>query len=201
VSLPSLARQAAVRGLAGLEFAGGIPGSVAGAAVMNAGAHGHCMAEVVRTLRVATPSGLHDWSNADLAYGYRESRLQHEAAVVLEVVLDLTPADPPAVLARLDEWLRRRAETQPLGPPSSGCVFRNPPGDHAGRLIDVAGAKGLRVGGAVVSDLHANYILNTGQASAADVIALVARVRGRVREQFGVELATEIKLLGEFEGA
>jgi len=201
VSLPYLARQAAVRGLAGLEFAGGIPGSIAGAVVMNAGAHGHCMAEVVRAVRVATPSGEQEWGNAEVAYGYRESRLQHEAAVVLDVALDLTPADPAAVLARLDEWLRHRAETQPLGPPSSGCVFRNPEGDHAGRLIDVAGAKGLRVGGAVVSERHANYILNTGEASAADVIALVALVRGRVRQQFGVELATEIKLLGDFEGA
>ncbi|TMI78563.1 MAG: hypothetical protein E6H03_11880 [Bacillati bacterium ANGP1] len=119
--------------------------------------------------------------------------------MVLEADLDLAPADPRECLARLEEWLRTRNDTQPIGPPSSGCVFRNPGGDHAGRLIDGAGAKGMRAGAAVVSDRHANYILNDGGATAADVLALVGQVRTRVREHSGVDLVPEIKLIGEFE--
>jgi len=199
VSVPYLARQASLRGLSGLEFAGGVPGSVGGALAMNAGAHGHCMAEVVTRVRVVTPDGERTWRADELAYAYRESRLQHEPAVVLDATLELAQESPEVTTARLDEWLRHRSDTQPLGPPSSGCIFRNPAGDHAGRLIDTAGGKGLRVGGAVVSDRHANYILNTEHATAADVLGLIALVHRRVRERFGVELETEVKLLGEFD--
>ncbi len=198
VSLPSLSRKASGRGLAGLEFAAGIPGSVGGAVAMNAGAHNHSIADVVEEVRVLTPGGEARWAGSDLQFQYRESRLQHEPGVVLEAALVLRPADPRETLARLDEWLLTRAESQPLGPPSSGCVFRNPEGDYAGRLIDAAGAKGLRVGGAVVSDRHANYILNTGGATAEEVLSLIALVRTRVRDQGGRDLATEIKLIGEF---
>ncbi len=201
VSLPHLSRRASARGLAGLEFAAGIPGSVGGAVAMNAGAHGHALAEVVAEVRVLTPRGEARWRAAELGFRYRESRVQHEPAVVLDAVLALRRADPVETLARLDRWLRTRSETQPLGPPSSGCIFRNPGDDYAGRLIDAAGAKGLRVGGAVVSDRHANYILNTGGASAADVLALIELVRARVRARCGTELHTEIKLLGEFDPA
>jgi UDP-N-acetylmuramate dehydrogenase len=201
VSMPYLARQAALRGLSGLEFAGGIPGSVGGAVVMNAGAHGRCTADVVRSVRVVRLGGETVWPVSELAYAYRESRLQHEDAVVLEAEFALIPEDPARTVSRLDEWLRHRSDTQPLGPPSSGCVFRNPPGDYAGRLIDHAGAKTMRVGGAVVSDRHANYILNLGGASASEVCALIERVRERVRARFGVALETEVKLLGEFDAA
>ncbi len=199
VSLPYLARQASLRGLAGLEFAGGIPGSVGGAVVMNAGAHGHCMAEIVRSVRAVAPEGERAWLAEELAYGYRESRLQHAPVVVLDAELELAQERPEVTVARLEEWLRYRSETQPLGPPSSGCVFRNPVGDHAGRMIDAAGGKGLRVGDAVVSERHANYILNTGHATASHVLDLIMVVRNRVRERFGVELETEVKLLG-FDG-
>lgn len=201
VSLPHLSRKASERGLAGLEFAAGIPGSVAGAVVMNAGAHGHAIAEVVEAVRVLTPDGEQVWSRADCRFRYRHSRFQEEPGVALEIEMALTPADAAQTVARLEEWLRTRAETQPLGPPSSGCVFRNPEGDHAGRLIDVAGAKGARVGGVVVSGLHANYMLNAGGATAADVLSLIEVVRARVREQCGVTLETEIKLIGDFETA
>jgi len=201
VSMPYLARQASARGLAGLEFAGGVPGSVGGAVVMNAGAHGRSTSEVVERVRVVTAAGEAVWSAGDLAYSYRESRLQHEDAVVLAAEFLLVPEDPVQTVSRLEEWLRHRSDTQPLGPPSSGCVFRNPPGDHAGRLIDQAGLKGLRVGGAVVSDRHANYILNVDGATAAEVRELIARVREQVRERYGVELATEVKMLGEFDAA
>jgi UDP-N-acetylmuramate dehydrogenase len=197
-SLPHLSRKMSEQGLAGLEFAAGIPGSVGGAVAMNAGAHGHSMSEVVQEVKVLTPRGEERWGAGDLRFQYRESRLQHEAGVVLEAMLLLRPADPKETVERLDRWLLTRSESQPLGPPSSGCVFRNPEGDQAGRLIDDAGAKGLRVGGAVVSDRHANYILNTGGATAQEVLTLIALVKSRVKDRWGVDLATEIKLIGEF---
>lgn len=200
-SLPHLSRKASTRGLAGLEFAAGIPGSVGGAVVMNAGAHGSSMADITERVRVLTPAGEMRWSASDLAFGYRQSRMQREGGVVMDATLVLRQADPRETVARLERWLRTRSETQPLGPPSSGCIFRNPEGDHAGRLIDAAGAKGLRVGGAIVSDLHANYILNAGGATAADVIALMGLVRARVRERCGQDLLAEIKMIGEFEPA
>ncbi|MDR7517852.1 MAG: UDP-N-acetylmuramate dehydrogenase [Armatimonadota bacterium] len=197
--LPFLARAAAARGLAGLEFAAGIPASVGGAVVMNAGAHGHAMAEVVRSVRVLQPDGERVLAVAELAYGYRTSALQRQVGVVVEATLQLRQGDPAAVRELTDRWLAQRAATQPLGPPSSGCVFRNPPGDHAGRLIDLAGGKGLQVGGARVSEVHANYILNTGAATAADVLALMRQVSGLVMEKFRVRLEPEIKLVGEFD--
>ena len=166
---------------------------------MNAGAHGSALSDVVRRVRVLTPGGEGRWSQGEIGFRYRQRRLQSEPAVVLEVELELAPGDPRERVARLDAWLRTRSDTQPLGPPSSGCIFRNPEGDHAGRLIDVAGGKGMRVGGALVSDRHANYILNGGAATAADVLGLIARVRARVREKIGVDLEPEIKVIGEFE--
>ncbi len=196
--LPFLARAAAARGLAGLEFAAGIPASVGGAVVMNAGAHGRAMADVVQSVRVLQPDGERVLAAGELAYAYRTSALQHRPAVVVDATLQLRQSDPAAVRELTDRWLAQRAATQPLGPPSSGCVFRNPPGDHAGRLIDLAGGKGLQVGGARVSEVHANYIVNTGGATASDVLALMRQVSGLVMEKFGVRLEPEIKLLGEF---
>ena len=201
VSLPSLSRRTAERGLAGLEFAAGIPGSVGGAVVMNAGAHGCAMADVLVSVRARTPGGLVAWAAADLGLRYRHSLLQDSPGVVLDCELRLRPAPAAETVARLDEWLATRAESQPLGPPSSGCIFRNPDGDYAGRLIDAAGIKGLRVGGAVVSDRHANYILNTGGATARDVLELIAQVQVLVRDRAGRDLATEVKMLGDFEAA
>jgi UDP-N-acetylmuramate dehydrogenase len=201
VSMPHLSRRTAERGLSGLEFAAGIPGSVGGAVVMNAGAHGCAFADVLVAARVRTPRGLVSWRRDDLALRYRHSRVQDEPAVVLDCDLLLHPAAAAETVARLDAWLRTRAESQPLGPPSSGCIFRNPEGDYAGRLIDASGTKGLRVGGAVVSDRHANYILNAGGATARDVLDLIAKVQARVHEHAGRDLETEVKMLGEFEAA
>lgn len=198
-SLPQLSRATATRGLAGLEFAAGIPGSVGGGVVMNAGAHGCAMSDVVRSVRVLTPGGERTWAGGEIRFRYRQSRVQEEPGVVLAAELELRTAEPRECLQRLEAWLRTRSDTQPLGPPSSGCVFRNPAGDHAGRLIDVAGGKGTRVGGATVSDRHANYILNTGGASAADVLRLIADVRARVRDRLGIDLEPEIKPIGAFE--
>lgn len=196
--LPALALRAAKAGLAGLEFAAGIPGSVGGAVVMNAGAHGHAMEEVVERVEVYAPEGPRTLLRTALGFGYRTSVLQSEPWVVARAVLRLRCEDPASVRARLDAWLAHRGATQPVGAPSSGCIFRNPPADHAGRLIELSGAKGLAVGCARVSTLHANYIINEGDARAADVLALAEEVRRRVWERMGVMLEMEVKLVGEF---
>jgi len=196
--LPALAKLSAARGLAGLEFSAGIPASVGGAVVMNAGAHGHAMAEVVRVARIVTAEGEQTLPAEALRFAYRTSVLQAVRCVVLEATLQLTRSDPAQVRGRMEAWLRQRGETQPLGPPSSGCIFRNPAGDHAGRLVDLAGGKGMAVGGARVSEVHANYIVNTGRATAADVAALMDKVSAMVMEKFRVRLEPEIKFLGDF---
>ncbi len=197
-ALPALALRTAQQGLAGLEFAAGIPGSVGGAVVMNAGAHGHAMDELVETVDVFASDGSRRLTRAALGFGYRTSALQALECVVTVVTLVLRSEDPATIRARMDTWLAHRGATQPIGPPSSGCVFRNPPGDHAGRLIDLAGGKGAAVGGARVSTLHANYIINEGGASADDVLKLAEQIRQRVQERSGVTLDMEVKLLGEF---
>jgi UDP-N-acetylmuramate dehydrogenase len=196
--LPALAVQTARQGLSGLEFAAGIPGSVGGAVVMNAGAHGHAMDDVVTAVEVFTADGPRRLDRDALGFGYRTSILQQRPFVVAVVTMTLRPEAPERVRARMMAWLAHRGATQPIGPPSSGCIFRNPPGDHAGRLIDQAGLKGLAVGGARVSSVHANYVINDGNARAADVMALVQQVRARVRERTGITLELEVKTLGEF---
>ncbi len=198
LGLPHLARRAVERGLSGLEFAAGIPASVGGAVVMNAGAHGSAMADIVQTVRVLAPEGDVQLDREALGFAYRTSALQARPAVVVETTLRLRRGDPEAIRARTEQWLLQRSQTQPIGPPSSGCIFRNPPGDHAGRLIDFAGAKGMTVGGAQVSVVHANYMLNTGEATAADVLALIDKVSHLVMEKCAVRLEPEIKFLGEF---
>jgi UDP-N-acetylmuramate dehydrogenase len=195
--LPALALRTTRRGLGGLEFAAGIPASVGGAVAMNAGAHGHAMSDVVERVAVLTPGGDRTLDRQALGFGYRTSVLQVQPWVVISVTMLLQPADPAELRARLESWLTHRGATQPLGPPSSGCIFKNPPGDHAGRLIELAGGKGLTVGGARVSDLHANYIINTGGATAADVLQLAEQVRARVQDTGGIHLELEVKLLGE----
>jgi UDP-N-acetylmuramate dehydrogenase len=196
--LPALAKLCAARGLAGLEFSAGIPASIGGAVVMNAGAHGHAMAEVVRAVRTVTLEGEQLLPAEALGFAYRTSALQGRPCVVVDATLQLISRGPAEVRARTEAWLRQRGETQPIGPPSSGCVFRNPPGDHAGRLVDLAGGKGLTVGGAQVSELHANYILNSDRATASDVVALMHKVSALVMQKFQVRLEPEIKFLGEF---
>jgi UDP-N-acetylmuramate dehydrogenase len=197
-ALPALAMRTAQHGLAGLEFAAGIPGSVGGGVIMNAGAHGHAMDEIVDAVDVLTPEGFRRLTRDEMGFGYRTCVLQQLHWVVASVTLVLRTEDPATIRARLDTWLTHRGATQPIGPPSSGCVFRNPPGDHAGRLIDLAGGKGAATGGARVSTLHANYIINEGGATAADVLTLAEQIRQRVREHSGVTLDLEVKLLGEF---
>mgnify|MGYP001252564419 CR=1 FL=1 len=196
----ALARRCASRGLAGLEWAIGVPGTLGGAVYGNAGAHGSDMKAIVSAVEVITPQGEAVLNGADLGFEYRSSLLKRAGhdAVILDVLLALTPDDPAAIRARADEFNAYRKRTQPPGA-TIGSTFKNPPGDFAGRLIDAAGLKGTRVGGAQISDIHANFFLNVQNARAADVLALVDRAREAVLRQFGVTLELEIELVGEWD--
>jgi UDP-N-acetylmuramate dehydrogenase len=202
--LPVLARRAAAAGLAGLEFYVGIPGSVGGAVRMNAGGHGR---ETVEVLRRAWVLDLLDGGGdptprprdvVDLELGYRHSNLR-ASEVVTAAEFTATPDDLAACEARVAEIVRWRREHQPGGQ-NAGSVFRNPPGDSAGRLIEAAGLKGLRVGGAVVSDKHANFFQAEAGATARDVLDLVAEVQRRVARTSGVELVPELHVVGDDTG-
>jgi UDP-N-acetylmuramate dehydrogenase len=201
VPLPVLARRAAAGGLAGLEFYVGIPGSVGGAVRMNAGGHGRETVEVLGRawvldlLDVEAPATATERDVADLELGYRHSNLR-PSEVVTAAEFTVTRDDPAACEARVAEIVRWRREHQPGGQ-NAGSVFRNPPGDSAGRLIDAAGLKGLRVGGAVVSEKHANFIQADAGASARDVLDLVGEVQRRVAEASGVELVPELHVVGD----
>lgn len=196
-SLMSLARMVSEHGLAGLEFAAGIPASVGGASLMNAGAYGGEMAKVVRHVdcldREGRPLRL---SGDELQYGYRHSRMMHEGYTVLSTTMELHPDDREAVLARLEELQQQRRSKQPLNYPSAGSFFKRPPGYYAAQLIDQCGLKGLKVGGAEVSGLHCGFLLNMGGATSADVLKLAELVKGRVHERFGVELEPEVRIIG-----
>ena len=198
--LPSLARKAARAGLGGLEWAVGIPGTVGGAAVMNAGAQGGCIADWLEAVEVLDPERPRApfWLQApDLDFAYRHSRLQADSLIVLSARYRLEPGhDPASVAARTSANLHSRTSTQPYQQPSCGSVFRNPEPHKAGRLIEDLGLKGLRIGGAEVSTLHANFIVNTGSATAADIAALISELQRRVWSGHGVELHPEVKRLG-----
>ena len=201
VPLPVLARRAAAGGLAGLEFYVGIPGSVGGAVRMNAGGHGRETVEVLLRAWVldlldaeAPPTAL-ERDVADLELEYRHSNLR-PSEVVTAAEFSVTRDDPAACEARVAEIVRWRREHQPGGQ-NAGSVFRNPPGDSAGRLIDAAGLKGLRVGGAVVSEKHANFFQADAGATARDVLDLVAEVQRRVAKASGVELVPELHVVGD----
>lgn len=198
--LPQLARRAAIAGLSGLEFAAGIPGSVGGAVAMNAGAWGGSMADVVRRVECLTPAGEPmELTGSEMAFAYRHSRILAEGLIVTRVHMALRDADVAGIRQKMDEYQAQRKARQPLSAWSAGSVFRNPPGDAAGRLIESAGCKGLRAGGALVSPKHANFMVNSGAATASDIASLMAEVQHRVWDRFGVWLKPEITLLGEFD--
>ena len=193
-------------GLTGLEFGLAIPGSVGGAVWANAGAHDADMAGVLVSARVLDGAGVESIvPAADLELSYRDSRFKHvtpgaPADLVLEATFALSPAEPDVIKERLDEIRRWRQTHQPLGLPSAGSVFRNPDGDSAGRLIEEAGLKGHRIGGAVVSEKHANFIGNDQKGTAADVRRLAEHVQAVILERHGLQLAFEIEFLGDWEG-
>jgi UDP-N-acetylmuramate dehydrogenase len=196
VALPVLARRTAAAGRAGLEFFVGIPGSVGGAVRMNAGGHGYETRDVLVRARVRslTTGVCTEPDVADLELGYRTSTIG-ATDVVIDAEFRVAPDDPDACTARIDEVVRWRREHQPGGA-NGGSVFRNPPDDSAGRLIDVSGCKGLRVGGAFVSEKHANFFQADAGASARDVRDLVALVQTRVRAETGVDLVPELVMVG-----
>jgi UDP-N-acetylmuramate dehydrogenase len=190
-------------GLSGLEFGLAIPGTVGGSVWANAGAHESDVAAVIEWADVLLADGTESrLATADLGLSYRDSRFKERPGdVVLAAAFRLEPADPPTIAGRLDEIRRWRREHQPLGIPSAGSAFRNPTGDSAGRLIEDAGLKGLRIGGAAISEKHANFIVNDAKGSATDVRALLDRARDEVARRTGIELVPEIVFLGDWGSA
>jgi UDP-N-acetylmuramate dehydrogenase len=205
VAMARAATETQRAGLSGLEFALAIPGTIGGAVWANAGAHDGDVAGVLESAAVLLADGTeHAIPAAELGFAYRNSRFKAatEAGDAGEIVLSATfrlrPADPAEIRARLDEIRRWRQAHQPLGIPSAGSVFRNPPGDSAGRLIDALGLKGRRFGGAVVSEKHANFIVNDRKGTAADVRHLAELVRAEVRAGHGIDLAYEVEFVGDW---
>lgn len=198
-----LVKRCVTAGLAGLEFGISIPGSLGGAVWANAGAHGGEMADVVASVEAWDPDegSLRTLAAADCAFAYRESRFKHSTEVVVGATLALSAGEPDEIAARVAECQAQRVATQPLADQNAGSVFRNPPGDHAGRLVEAAGLKGERLGSAQVSTLHANFIVTDRGGRAADVRALGDRVRQVVADRFGVELHYEIEFVGDWTDA
>ena len=195
--LGSVAAEAAEAGLAGLEFASGIPGTVGGAMTMNAGAYGGEMAQVVSRVNGITPEGEPvSLSNADMQFGYRTSAVGQLNFVVTEAVFSLTPGEPEEIRARMAELNAKRAEKQPLDQASAGSTFKRPEGYYAAALIDQCGLKGYAVGGAQVSLKHAGFLINNGGTS-KDFVELMEKVQEIVGERAGVKLEPEIRILGE----
>lgn len=196
-SLSELSKLVANYGLSGLEFAVGIPGTVGGAVVMNAGAHGGAMADVVtKVLTMNFEGKTNELSKDNLVFGYRKSKLQNDDAIVLEVEMELKKGDTAEIKKRMVKYLEWRKKNQPINIPNAGSIFKNPKNDYAGRLIDIAGCKGIRIGDAQVSELKANFIVNRGNASAKDVLTLIERVSNIVKLKCGIKLESEVKIIG-----
>ncbi|GFR37472.1 UDP-N-acetylenolpyruvoylglucosamine reductase [Insulibacter thermoxylanivorax] len=189
---------AAKQGLTGLEFAGGIPGTVGGAVYMNAGAHGSDVSRILIEAEVVLETGeLAVLSREDMDFAYRHSLLQRRKGIVVSAAFQLAYGDRKEIAAAMASYKERRTKTQPLTKRCAGSVFRNPPNDYAARLIEACGLKGTRIGGAEVSDLHANFIVNTGNATAEDVLTLIEYIQVKVHEQHGIRLVPEVLVVGE----
>ncbi len=193
----SVAQAALEAGLTGYEFASGIPGTVGGAAIMNAGAYGGEFADVALSCACVTREGeLREVRAAEADWGYRHSRMDDEGMVVLAVLLKLDPGDRDEIRARMDDLAQRRCAKQPLEMPSAGSTFKRPEGHYAGKLIQDAGLQGVAVGGAEVSRKHAGFVVNTGGATAEDVRGLIGLVRDSVFDESGVLLEPEVRMWG-----
>jgi UDP-N-acetylmuramate dehydrogenase len=196
-TLPELMRRARKAGLSGLEFAGGIPGSLGGSLKMNAGAWQHEMSEIADWVIGVNEAGeTVRYEASEIVWSYRKATFPLSPFTIVEAALRLTAEDPVMIAEREESWHEERRRTQPLGASSAGCVFKNPPGAHASQLIDSAGLKGDRVGGAMISPIHANFIVNAGGATADQVLKLIDLVRARVSQVHGVELELEVQLVG-----
>ena len=194
--LSVLSQEAARHGLSGLEFAAGIPGGVGGGTAMNAGAYGGQMSDVLTGARAIEDGRIVKIPAQDMELGYRQSRILKRNGVVLSASFALTPDDPARITERMQELNRRRREKQPLSFPSAGSVFKRPEGYFAGALIEGAGLKGCRIGDAMVSPLHAGFIVNVGHATAEDVRSLIEHIQNTVYQKDGVRLETEVRMLG-----
>lgn len=197
--LSKMASEAAKRGLSGLEFASGIPGTLGGAIVMNAGAYGGEMKDVVVSAKVLTEDGeVLELTNDELDLSYRHSCIPEKGYIVLSATVKLQPKEEAMIREQMIDYKNRRVEKQPLEYPSAGSTFKRPEGYFAGKLIEDAGLRGYTVGGAQVSEKHCGFVVNKGNATAADVLQLMKDVQDRVYEQFQVKLEPEVKMIGEF---
>ena len=197
--LSKIANTAASNGLGGMEFAAGIPGSVGGAVVMNAGAYGGEMKDIIEKVYVLDENGAQLELDRDaLDLGYRHSCIPEKKYIVTKVVLELVPRDEAEIRSEMKELNEKRAEKQPLQYPSAGSTFKRPEGYFAGKLIMDAGLRGYQVGGAQVSEKHCGFVINKGGATAADICQLMQDVSDKVQAQFGVVLEPEVKMIGEF---
>jgi UDP-N-acetylmuramate dehydrogenase len=198
VKLSTLARIAAFHSLSGLEFAEGIPGSLGGAVVMNAGAYdGEMQNIIISASSISLQGEFKTYAVQDMQFGYRQSIFQNNGFVVLSARLQLKNGEQELIEEKMQEFARRRAEKQPLDMPSAGSTFRRPPGFYVGPMLEEMGLKGYHFGGAMVSAKHAGFIVNRGNATAGDVLQLIAYIQEKARERFGVELHPEIRVVGE----
>lgn len=196
VILARLVNDALSRGLSGLEFAVGIPGTVGGAVSMNAGSRTEWIGSLVEDVMTYKPgAGLRHYGQSDIQWGYRSTSLPHDE-IILEATLRLREGSKEDIRQAMERSLSRRRRTQPIGVPSCGSVFKNPPDRSVGAMIEECGLKGFSVGGAEVSDVHANFIVNRGTATASDVASVIRHVHGKIREAYGVDLQPEVKFLG-----
>ena len=197
--LSKIAAEAAKRSLTGLEFAAGIPGTLGGAIVMNAGAYDGEMKDVLISVTVLTPEGeVIELSNGELDLSYRHSCIPENGYIVLEAILELMPSDEAKIREKMEDFKKRRIEKQPLEYPSAGSTFKRPEGHFAGKLIQDAELRGYTVGGAQVSEKHCGFVINKGDATAQDIVQLMEDVKRIVLDKFQVELEPEVKRIGEF---
>ena len=197
--LSKVAAEALEAGLTGMEFASGIPGTIGGAAFMNAGAYGGEMKDIIKSVKVLDTQGeVRVLPKEELKMGYRTSIVKEKGYTVLSVELELTRGNQEEIRNTMEDLKERRTSKQPLEMPSAGSTFKRPEGYFAGKLIMDSGLRGFSVGGAQVSEKHCGFVVNKGGATAMDVLNLIREVQRRVKEQFGVDLETEVRFLGEF---
>lgn len=196
--LSTISKKALKSSLSGFEFAGGIPGTIGGAVTMNAGAYGGEMKDVVKLVKCIDRDGnIISLSNEEMNFGYRKSSVEEEGLIVLEVELELKQSVYDEIKIEMDQLNKKRITKQPLNLPSGGSTFKRPTGYYAAKLIEDAGLKGMKYGDAQVSDKHAGFIVNLGGATSHDVLSLVSLVKNTVVDKFGIELETEVKIIGE----
>lgn len=198
ILLVKLSKKIMEAGLKGFEFASGIPGTLGGATTMNAGAYGGEMKDVVRKVKALSPQGeVINLAFEDLEFGYRTSAIQKQGYIVLEVEMEFDKGDYGEILSITEDLTRQRTTKQPIDLPSCGSVFKRPEGYFAGKLIEDSGLRGKRIGGAQVSQLHCGFIVNVDGATTTDVLNLIKLIQETVKYKFGVDLETEVKIIGE----